>query len=53
MQRYVRFNGSERQCLAWFGPAEVDDEDQPPQVVIDITADDGVEVTVLVNGEKR
>jgi lysozyme len=49
-----RFNGNVRQCLAWFGPAETeDDEDQPPQVVIDITADDGVEVTVMVNGERR
>lgn len=53
-----RFNGSAEQCLKWFGPATEpapgpEPEPDEPEVVIDITATDGVKVTVLVNGDPR
>lgn len=52
-----RWNGSDDALVRWFGPAEVPvPEPKPPQpevkqVAIDISAPEGVQFTVRVNGE--
>jgi lysozyme len=50
-----QFNGSVEACVRWLGPAGAEPGPEPDpdekQVVVDITADDGVTVIVNVNGD--